>query len=54
MLREPNGIILHGLIYTGHMKTLSCKGHNVNEGVKMMDGKLNVGHHLYMDNFYNS
>ncbi|XP_069695180.1 piggyBac transposable element-derived protein 4-like, partial [Periplaneta americana] len=54
MLTEDNGMVLRILVYTGQIDNLGGKVHASNVVLKPMDTKLNVGHVLYMDNFYNS
>ena len=54
MLTDPNGIILKFMVYTGSLDDCGGKGHTEKVVLHLLDGKLNVGHSLYMDNFYNS
>lgn len=53
-LCEPNGLVLKTLVYAGKLDELAGKGHSTNVVLQLMKEKLNVGHSLYMDNFYNS
>lgn len=54
MLTEPSGLILKFAIYTGSLGDFGGKGH-VDKTVKhLLDDKLNKGHSVYMDNYYNS
>ncbi|KAJ8928798.1 hypothetical protein NQ314_018586 [Rhamnusium bicolor] len=55
MLTEPDGTILQFRVYTGtHDAELAGTGHASKVVMKLMEGKLNQGHALYMDNYYNS
>lgn len=54
MLSEPNGIIVNIAVYTGVLDSKGGKGHAANVVLHLMEGKLNCGHSLFMDNFYNS
>lgn len=55
MLTEPDGTTLRFHVYTGaHDVDLSGTGHASKVVQSLMEGKLNCGHSLYMDNFYNS
>lgn len=54
MLIEPNGIILKFAVYTGATDDLGGKGHAENVVLHLMEEKLNTGHSIFMDNFYNS
>ncbi|XP_054260003.1 piggyBac transposable element-derived protein 4-like [Macrosteles quadrilineatus] len=53
-LCEPNGLVVRFTIYSGGQGQLGGKGHAIKVVMHLMKGKLNVGHALYMDNFYNS
>ncbi|XP_046666746.1 piggyBac transposable element-derived protein 4-like [Homalodisca vitripennis] len=53
-LCEPGGLILRFLVYSGSLSDLGGKGHATKVVLHLMRGKLNHGHSLYMDNFYNS
>lgn len=53
-LCEPHGIVLQFCVYSGSLGNLGGKGHATKVVMHLMQGKLNVGHSLYMDNFYNS
>lgn len=54
MLTEPSGIILKFSVYTGALDDQGGKGHASKVVLNLMENKLNVGHALFMDNFYNS
>jgi hypothetical protein len=54
MLTEPNGIIIKFAVYTGASGDLGGKGHSANVVLHLMEEKLNTGHSIFMDNFYNS
>lgn len=53
-LSDPHGLILRFLVYCGVIDELAGKGHAANVVLKLMERKLDVGHSLYMDNYYNS
>lgn len=53
-LTEPLGLTLRFMIYSGKDSVLSGKGHSAKVVLKLMEGKLDKGHALFMDNFYNS
>lgn len=54
MLTEPHGLVLKFAVYVGVLDDLGGKGHAANVVLHLMSEKLNNGHALYMDNFYNS
>ncbi|XP_026746249.1 piggyBac transposable element-derived protein 4-like [Trichoplusia ni] len=55
MLTEPDGLVLKFRVYAGGKDTdVSGKGHAEKVVMELLQGKLNNGHELYMDNFYNS
>ncbi|KAJ8910932.1 hypothetical protein NQ315_014352 [Exocentrus adspersus] len=51
---ESNGVILNVSVYTGILDSKGGKGHAANVVLHLMDGKLNYGHSVFMDNFYKS
>lgn len=51
---DPHGLILRFLIYCGVLDDLGRTGHAANVVLNLMQGKLNCGHSIYMDNYYNS
>lgn len=53
-LAEPNGLTLKITIYAGKNHYLGGKDHTSKVVMHLMEGKLNMGHSLYMDNYYNS
>jgi len=53
-VRNLNGLVLKFAIYVGVLDDLGGKGHAANMVLHLMSEKLNNGHALYMDNFYNS
>lgn len=53
-LCEPDGLILAFAVYSGQGSPMSGKGHAAKVVRQLMCGKWDVGHSLYMDNFYNS
>lgn len=55
MLTEPDGLILKFRVYAGAKDTqVTGKGHAEKVVMELLQGKLNSGHELYMDNYYNS
>lgn len=54
MLTEPQGLVIQFSVYVGVLDDLGGKGHAANVVLHLMSEKLNNGHALYMDNFYNS
>ncbi|KAK5648157.1 hypothetical protein RI129_003049 [Pyrocoelia pectoralis] len=54
MLTEPDGLILKFLIYTGNLADAGGKGHAANVVLHLLEGKLDQGHCVFMDNYYNS
>jgi len=53
-LTEPNGTIIKFAVYTGVLDDMGGKGYAANVVLHLMSDKLNNGHALYMDNFYNT
>ncbi|KAJ8926270.1 hypothetical protein NQ314_021391, partial [Rhamnusium bicolor] len=54
MLTEPSGTLLEVEVYTGAMDSKGGKGHASKVVMKLLQHKLNSGHSVYMDNYYNS
>ncbi|KAJ8965325.1 hypothetical protein NQ314_004211, partial [Rhamnusium bicolor] len=54
MLTEPSGTVLEVEVYTGAMDSKGGKGHASKVVMKLLQHKLNSGHSVYMDNYYNS
>jgi len=54
MLTEPAGLVLKFAVYTGVFDDMGGQGHASKEVLHLMSEKLENGHSLYMDNFYNS
>lgn len=55
MLTEPHGMIHQFLIYAGSRDpTVDGTGHSAKVVQKLCEQYKEVGHSLYMDNFYNS
>lgn len=54
MLCEPNGIVLKFAVYTGALDDMGGTGHTERVVLHLLEEKLNAGHSVYMDNFYNS
>lgn len=53
-LCDPHGLILKFFMYCGVLDDMGAKSHAGNVVMKLMEDKLNCGHSLYMDNYYNS
>lgn len=53
-LCDPHGLILRFFMYCGVLDDYGGHGHAANVVLKLMQGKLNCGHSLFMDNYYNS
>lgn len=55
VLTDSLGFVLKCIIYSGSNDTeVGGKGHVTNVVKKLLEGKLGVGHSIYMDNYYNS
>lgn len=54
LLTEPDGTVCKFAIYTGTLDDHGGKGHATNIVLHLMQENLDVGHSLYMDNYYNS
>lgn len=55
MLTEPDGLILKFRVYAGGKDTdVTGKGHAEKVVMQLLREKLNNGHAVYMDNYYNS
>jgi len=54
MHTEPNSLIIKFAVYTGILDDQGGKGHAANIVLHLVSEKLNNGHSIYMDNFYNS
>lgn len=54
MLTEPDGVILKFAVYTGQLDNFGGKGHAANIVLHLMEEHLDVGHSVFMDNYYNS
>lgn len=55
MLTEPDGLILKFRVYAGgHDKEVTGKGHAEKVVMQLLEDKLQSGHSIYMDNYYNS
>lgn len=49
------GLVIKYIIYSGsNDNEVGGKGHVTNVVKKLLEGKLGIGHSLYMDNYYNS
>lgn len=53
-LCDPHGLILKFFMYCGVLDDFGGKGHAANVVLYLMQGKLNCGHSVFLDNFYNS
>lgn len=54
MITTPTGIVLKCLVYTGMLDDSGGKGHAEKVVMKLLDGILDVGHSVFMDNYYNT
>ncbi|XP_039315091.1 piggyBac transposable element-derived protein 4 [Solenopsis invicta] len=54
MLTEPSSVILKSLVYTGALDDTSGKGHATKILLHLLQERLDSGHSIYTDNFYNS
>ncbi|XP_014484873.1 PREDICTED: piggyBac transposable element-derived protein 4-like isoform X2 [Dinoponera quadriceps] len=54
VLAEPNGIILKVHVFASTLDVTAGKGHTKKIVDKLLEGKLNAGHAVFMDSFYNS
>lgn len=54
MLTNPRGIVQKFAVYTGMLDDLGGKGHSQKIVMHLLEDRLNLGHHVYMDNYYNS
>lgn len=54
MLTEPNGLILKFRVYEGSSDVYSGAGHTGKIVLHLLEEKLDNGHAVYLDNFYNS
>jgi len=54
MLTEPAELVLKFAVYTGVFDDMGGKCHASKVVLHLMSEKLENGHSLYMDNFYNS
>lgn len=54
VLTEPDGTNLRFSVYTGQLDDLGGKGHAANVVLNLMEGRLDSGHAVFMDNYYNS
>lgn len=53
-LATPEGLVLNVIVYTGALDQIGGKGHASKVVQEIMKDRLNCGHSLYLDNFYNS
>lgn len=54
LLTEPDGTVLKFAVYTGTLDDHGGKGHASNIVLHLTEQILDVGHSIYMDNYYNS
>lgn len=53
-MTTPTGLVQKIAVYTGMLDEIGGRGHAQKVVLHLMENRLNVGHHLYMDNYYNS
>ncbi|XP_052738468.1 piggyBac transposable element-derived protein 4-like [Bicyclus anynana] len=54
VLAEPDGTVLKFQVYAGANDETSGQGHSSKIVFKLLEERLDCGHHVYMDNYYNS
>ncbi|XP_045459223.1 piggyBac transposable element-derived protein 4-like [Melitaea cinxia] len=54
VLAEPDGTVLKYQVYAGANDETSGQGHASKIVFKLLEERLDRGHHVYMDNYYNS
>lgn len=54
LLTEPDGTVLKFSVYTGTLDDFGGKGHAAKVVLHLMEEKLDTGHSIFMDNYYNS
>lgn len=54
MLTEPNGLVIKFAVYAGATDILAGEGHTQKVVLHLMEERLERGHSIYADNFYNS
>lgn len=55
VMTDSLGFVLKCIVYSGSNDAeVGGKGHVTNAVKKLLEGKLGVGHSIYMDNYYNS
>ncbi|KAG5878336.1 hypothetical protein JTB14_035263 [Gonioctena quinquepunctata] len=54
IMTTPTGLVQKIAVYSGMLDEIGGRGHAQKVVLHLMENKLNVGHHLYMDNYYNS
>lgn len=54
ILAEPSGMVINVIIYGGKNDDLGGVGHTAKVVMKLMENRLDKGHSLYMDRYYNS
>ncbi|KFM83242.1 PiggyBac transposable element-derived protein 4, partial [Stegodyphus mimosarum] len=54
MVTTSHGMILKFMVYTGMLDDSGGKGHSQKVVMNLLDGMLDVGHSVFMDNYYNS
>lgn len=54
LLTEPDGTILKFKVYNGVLDDYGGKGHAANIVLHLTEEKLDVGHSIFLDNYYNS
>ncbi|KAG5872924.1 hypothetical protein JTB14_009334 [Gonioctena quinquepunctata] len=53
-MTTPTGHVQKIAVYTGMLAEIGGRGHAQTVFLHLMENKLNVGHHLYMDHYDNS
>ncbi|CAH2090624.1 unnamed protein product [Euphydryas editha] len=54
VLAEPDGTVLKSQVFAGANDETPGKGHGSKIVLKLLEDRLDCGHHVYMDNYYNS
>lgn len=54
VLTTPTGMVQKFAVYTGMLDDMGGANHTEKVVLHLLNEKLDVGHHIYMDNYYNS